>query len=209
MGLLSKIGAWFKRTFGRSAPPQASEYRKATQAEKVTLGKANVKGSIYVPVKNKRITKRTKSLSRRELARVKHGGLTNEEFAKTRKPIIKPLSNGKREAFYQMPSDRVGFDTRLIQIMKEWPASGEPRASVLVMYSGNTHPVASPMLFLHEMSPAEIKASNAAADAEGEEDEDGDASGSLIWREVEGDALKKYRGNKASIATVTLRVVGN
>jgi len=159
-----------------------------------------------VPVKNKRITKRTKSLSRRELARVKHGGLTNEEFAKTRKPIITTLHNGKREAFYQMPSDRVGFDTRLIQIMKEWPAADEPRASVLVMYSGNTHPVASPMLFLHEMSPAEIRASNAAADVE---DEDGDASGSLIWREVEGDALKKYRGNKASIATVTLRVVGN
>jgi hypothetical protein len=201
MAILDSIGKWFKKIFGVAKPkkPPASpnDYRKATSAEKAKLGKSNVKTPVYIRSDLKRITVKTKTLSKRDYQRLQRGGISAEQYAKSRKPIVREYKDATSYT-YQMPVDETSFAKRLIEIMRKHPKDAQ--ASVLVQYAGQDHPYTGRVRYLHTQSASEIRLIMKDRE-DGEYGEDFE-----IYSELESDSLKKYQQNNAAIAEVWLKV---
>ena len=180
MSILSAIGAWFKKTFGRSTA-KVSEYRKATPAEKAKTKLADTKGPVYIKADAKRITKTSTVIPHRAMRRAKQGGMSNETYAEYRKPTSRELHNSDGnpydEVSYKMPLDKAAFEKRLAQIQKKYPKR-EYVASMITQYHGSDTKGTSRSRYLENIG----------------------------WDEVEQDHGAKYKPDGTFLTYVTLKI---
>lgn len=135
MGILSAIGSWFKRTFGKSTA-SAADYRRLTKAELKKIGLSE-KSERFVRSDIKRITKASRTVSKRAVQTAKLTEAYGEKVTpeKLSKPKISKLPKYNAEYHdYRMPTSPAAFDRRMKEILKKYAHQKHVSAAILIEY---------------------------------------------------------------------------
>ncbi len=127
-----------------------NDFRKLTKSELSKLGLGE-RSERYVSKDAKRVTTRTRTISKRQYLKGQRGGLSNERYLKEMKPRVQKFTKtpGGIDA-WNMPLDEGLFNRRMVTIRKRYPK--RTKGSVAIFFVDAPNEYMTDFRFLGEIT---------------------------------------------------------